>query len=244
MRLTEQLTELATAIRFPKQTSEQDQDTQRRLSIYQSLFFNNVEGFIRNGFPVLHSLYGSDNWQQLVRAFFQQHPCRSPYFIDISKEFVEFLSNAYEPTSSDPVFLKELAHYEWLELALSVRKTDSPVTYWQGETIPDYVRSSPLSELAGYAYPVHMIGPDFQPEAPGEQHFYLLYRDSEHHVGFQHLNPLAALTFDLLNQQPTSVERLCERVHQQAAGLPLNTVQQGVQQLVSQWLTCGAVTEA
>lgn len=244
MSLNEQLRELATSIRYPDQSQTADDDTKRRLAIYQSLFYNNVEGFIRNGFPVLNSIYSEENWQRLVRSFFQKHACRSPYFIDISKEFVEFLSNAYEPVSSDPVFLKELAHYEWLELALSVRKTDGPLRYWQGNTLPAYLRSSPVSELVGYPYPVHMIGPDFLPEEPSDTQYYLLYRDSDHNVAFQHLNPLAALTFELLNQQPTSVERLCELVHQQAAGIPLNTVQQGVQQLISQWLNCGAAVEA
>ncbi|MFS1702436.1 DUF2063 domain-containing protein [Alteromonas sp. AMM-1] len=244
MSLHEQLLSLATAIRVPEQAGDHDADTQRRLAIYQSLFYNNVEGFIRNGFPVLHSLFSKEHWHELVKTFFQQHACRSPYFVEISKEFVEFLSNAYELKSTDPVFLKELAHYEWLELALSVRKTDSAVTFWQGEGIPEYFRGSPVTELVGYPYAVHLIGPDFLPSEPGEMHYYLLYRDSNQSIEFQHLNPLAALTFELLNQQPTTLERLCDQVHNQAGGLPMNMVQQGVWQLVSQWLSCGAVIEA
>ena len=50
----------------------------RRLKVYQDLIYNNVEGFICGGFPVLRSLYGDDDWYELVRAFIDGHRCRSP----------------------------------------------------------------------------------------------------------------------------------------------------------------------
>ena len=64
----------------------------RRLAIYRDLFFNNIEGFVSSAFPVLKSLYCEQSWLALVRQFFIQHDCKSPYFLQISEEFLNYLS--------------------------------------------------------------------------------------------------------------------------------------------------------
>src|SRR5690606_2242169 len=102
----------------------------RRLKIYRDLFFNNIQAFLNNGFPVLASLYTEQRWQQLARQFFAQHHCLSPYFVDISKEFIAFLQNEYVMKDDDPVFLLELAHYEWVELEISIRQVNRDLPFW------------------------------------------------------------------------------------------------------------------
>ncbi|MFM9709917.1 HvfC/BufC family peptide modification chaperone, partial [Streptomyces galilaeus] len=57
---------------------------ERRMAIYRDLFFNNIEGFITSGFPVLRTLYSTDDWNTLIRRFFVEHDCASPYFLDIA----------------------------------------------------------------------------------------------------------------------------------------------------------------
>ena len=69
---------------------------ERRLTVYRQLFFNNVNGFLEKGFPVLHSLYDNAGWRRLVRTFFDQHACASPYFLEIPEEFVTFLAETYQ----------------------------------------------------------------------------------------------------------------------------------------------------
>ena len=86
------------------------------MAIYSELFFNNIEGFIASAFPVLKSLYDEDDWLVLVRKFFIEHNCKTPYFLEISQEFIEYLSHQYQMTKKDPIFMLELAHYEWVEL--------------------------------------------------------------------------------------------------------------------------------
>lgn len=80
-----------------------------RMQVYRELFFNNVMGFVSNAFPVLKSLYSDSQWQALVQAFFSQHDCKSPIFIDIAGEFLQFLQFEYSPAESDPPFMLELA---------------------------------------------------------------------------------------------------------------------------------------
>jgi len=92
----------------------------RRLGIYRELFFNNVEGFLSSSFPVLKQLYTEQDWLALARDFFAGHHCHSPLFLEIPREFLAYLDNERGQRDTDPPFLRELAHYEWVELALSV----------------------------------------------------------------------------------------------------------------------------
>ena len=181
----------------------------RRMKIYQELFFNNVMGFLSSGFPVLESVYGDEGWKTLGRQFFASHDCRSPYFVDISKEFVEFLSNEYTPGDNDPPFLQELAHYEWLELALSIRPQTQEQTYWDGESAVSTVIMSELASLVSYQFPVHQISEDFQPEESGEPVYLVVYRDEDDEVQFTLVNPVTAHLLNLIGQIPgVSIEQL------------------------------------
>jgi len=174
---------------------------ERRLNIYRELFFNNIVGFLSSGFPVLESLYSAENWRRLARQFMAGHHCRSPYFIDISKEFVEFLSTEYAVQANDPPFLQELAHYEWLELSVSIRKTSAEIQIWDGTANFTALQFSPLATLVSYHYPVHQISPEFQPQEPSEPVYLVVYRDQQDEVNFVLLNPLTAHLLDLIQQQ-------------------------------------------
>ena len=63
----------------------------RRLNIYRDLFFNNIEGFLASAFPVFKSLHDEQSWLNLVREFFAQHRCETPYFLSISEEFLDYI---------------------------------------------------------------------------------------------------------------------------------------------------------
>ncbi|AEF02458.1 MULTISPECIES: putative DNA-binding domain-containing protein [Alteromonas] len=230
------------AIKDPDSFETNNADIKRRMDIYQSLFFNNIMGFISTGFPVLKSLVSEENWNDLVRAFFIHHESRSPYFSDISKEFVEYLSANPELAFQLPEFAAELAHYEWLELDISIRKTPHKVVYFEAGEQVTKVSVSPLATLASYAYPVHLIGMDYIPDTPApEQQFYVVYRNEEQHVEFVHLNPLTAVLLHTIEQheQGIEIEALGEQLCKQLNHLPEHTVLQGMQQIVSDMLQKG-----
>lgn len=175
----------------------------RRLQIYRDLFFNNVNNFISNGFPVLKSLLSASRWQRLVRDFFRDHGAESPYFVDIPREFVTWLSEAFEPEEGDPPFLLELAHYEWMELVLDVSREEIPRTGFNsdGDLLQGAPLLSPLVCVLSYSYPVHRIGPSFQPEVPGEQPVWLLvYRDGGYRVQFMEINAVTARLLTLMQE--------------------------------------------
>lgn len=92
----------------------------RRMQIYRDLFYNNVEGFLANAFPVIRRLSSDAVWHARVRDFFARHRSTAPEFHRMSEEFLKFLQDERGQHPDDPPFLIELAHYEWVELALGL----------------------------------------------------------------------------------------------------------------------------
>ncbi|GGD56180.1 HvfC family RiPP maturation protein [Lacimicrobium alkaliphilum] len=209
----------------------------RRMAIYRDLFFNNILGFLGNGFPVLQSLYEQDQWLKLCRTFYHQHHCRSPYFVDISKEFVEFLANEYQVVSSDPPFLAELAHYEWVELAISTSKDDLSGDYWDGEGEYHRVQVSELAWVLSYQFPVHRICPDFQPLQASGPYFFVVCRDNQDQVCFTEIDQVNAFMLNHIEQQgPLQFDTLLSAMEQAMPQFPPQQLHQQVKQAVESLL--------
>ena len=172
----------------------------RRLKIYQDLVYNNIEGFISSGFPVLRSLYTDCNWHELVREFIRGHRCHSPYFLEISQEFLRFLTQDYQTLETDYPFIAELAHYEWVELALDVSPVDMDAFSPIADPMHGLPALSPLTWLLSYQFPVHHIGKDHCPLEPGEPTFLAVYRDRGNEVQFMELNAATARLLELLRE--------------------------------------------
>lgn len=174
----------------------------RRMKVYRDLIYNNVEQFLRKGFPVLHSLMAVPEWHAMVRDFLRLHRCKSPFFHDISLAFVEWMQQQAEIDQPRP-FAAELAHYEWVELALAI--SDQNVEQEQVDANGDLAESppavSPLAWCLHYRFPVHRIGPDFQPQAAedGPWHF-VVFRDRSDQVRFLQSNPLTHALLETLRQ--------------------------------------------
>ena len=162
----------------------------RRLQVYRDLVYRNIEGFIRSGFPVLRSLYDDEAWEARVRGFIRDHRCETPLFLRISEEFVAYLGA--DPAGLRP-FEAELAHYEWLELAVDVSEGE-PAAVAAPELTPAHAAGelAPTARLASYRYPVHRIGRSFQPETPGEGTHLLVYRARSGNTEFMELNAATA----------------------------------------------------
>lgn len=104
-------------------------------------------------------------------------------------------------------FLAEFMHYEWLELAVSVSpdEPDLAAVESDGDLLQGRPALNPSARLACYHYPVHHIGPRYQPGAPDTQaHCYLLFRDETDAVRFIQLNPLSARLLELLREDRPS----------------------------------------
>jgi hypothetical protein len=203
--------EFARHIRNPTQNQAPAGIEDRRMGIYRELFYNNIEGFISSAFPVLRSISEDEYWHELVRDFISVHRAKTPYFMEIAQEFLSYLSaeRAAAEHSKDPVFMLELAHYEWVELALDVAEGEVPEASvdFSAAALLDYVVTvSPLVMCLTYAYPVHRIGPEFLCQysplsAPAQATHLIVYRNSKYEVGFMEANAVTLRLLQSLQQQ-------------------------------------------
>ncbi|MDO6570698.1 putative DNA-binding domain-containing protein [Gilvimarinus sp. 2_MG-2023] len=186
----------------------------RRVAIYRDLIYNNIEGFIAGGFPVLRDILNDELWHALVRDFVRHHRSLSPYFLEISQEFLQFLQREFEPSGRYPDFMLELAHYEWVELALDVAPGELPAKPVHAQLLEQVLEVSPLLWCLSYRYPVHQIGPDYQPETPPEAPtFLLVYRDRSDKVAFMLSNAVTVRLIKLLQSgERTGREALLQLV--------------------------------
>jgi hypothetical protein len=184
------------------------------------VFFNGLQGLLAGNFPVIHATLGEGAWRALVRRFYAEHRCTTPLFTEIAKEFVDWLSSSPSSflrkqesigidESVDSCFrrndgeraawLPELAHYEWVELALQIADADIPPHDPAGDVLTGVPVLSPLAWPLAYVWPVHRIGPDFQPDAPPDAPTLLLVRrDRTGDVHFSTLTPLAYRLLELI----------------------------------------------
>jgi len=180
------------------------------MAIYRELFFNNLHSLLSQTFPVLKKLHDPEKWRTLVRQFMIGHQAQTPYFLEIPQEFLVFLQTAYELQDDDFPFLIELAHYEWVELALSVSEesnADKQVDL-EGDLLDGIPVKSALAWTYAYQFPVHRITSQFQPQEPGEQPTFLaVCRKANDDMDFMELNPVTARLFELIESNEIETGR-------------------------------------
>lgn len=183
----------------------------RRMAIYTELLFNNLTGFLDACYPVTRSVLGERRWRDLNRAFFREARCQTPYFREIPREFLFWL-----PEDAGPPWLKELMHYEWVELGLDVMDADPPTHDPDGDLLAGIPVLAPALMNLAYAWPVQRIGPDYRPRKPRLTNL-LVFRDLDDTVRFVELNPISARLVTLLQEGTPNGRATCLQVAQEIA---------------------------
>jgi hypothetical protein len=192
--------EFAAYIRDPEHNPVPAEVAEPRMAMYRELFFNNINSFLSSNFPVLRTLLSDQQWFELAQDFFANHISHTPYFSEIPEEFLAFLEHERNNANDYP-FLLELAHYEWVEMAVSIAK-DALVINQTVLQLESAVQLSPLAWLLAYQYPVHKISPDFLPYAPPEQATFLcVYRDVHDDVHFMEITSLTYRLLTIIQEQ-------------------------------------------
>ncbi len=197
----------AANIRDPQRHSAPADVEDRRMQIYRDLFYNNVEGFLANAFPVIHKLSPDGVWHARVRDFYARHKSRSPEFHGLAEEFLKFLQEERGEHPDDPPYLVELAHYEWAELALGLSEAEltPELADPNGDLLAAPPVVSPLAWPLAYAFPVHRINPDFQPtQAPEQPSYLVVYRTRQDEVKFMEINAVSGRLLQLIEENPAA----------------------------------------
>lgn len=175
----------------------------RRMAIYRDLFFNNVDKLLAKSFPVIRKLLGDDAWRALVRDYFSRHRAHTPYFLEVPQEFISYLQEERGEHADDPAFLVELAHYEWVELAVSVLPDDEALH--EVDAAADLLDGIPVASASAwslaYQFDVHNIGVTYQPTtAPETPTFIVVYRRPDYSMGFLVINAVTARLIELIKR--------------------------------------------
>ncbi|MDH5517391.1 MAG: putative DNA-binding domain-containing protein [Gammaproteobacteria bacterium] len=240
--------EFTANIRDPENTQTPAGVEERRMNIYRELFYNNIEGFISSAFPVLKTIYSDQHWHKMVRDFFIKHRCQTPLFLEISQEFLSYLQNERIPQPEDPVYLHELAHYEWVELALMIseQQTDLSNIDPNGDLLLNCPVISPLALVLSYHYPVHKLGSDFVLDCkPSTATHLIVYRNRNDKVEFMEVNPVTARLLQLLNENKTlsgqqALQQIAEELQSEQPDFIITAGHQALQQLQQQGIVLGA----
>lgn len=215
---------------------------ERRLAIYRRLFINNIEDLLERAYPVSFRVLGAARWSGLVRDFYREHGCHTPYFHRLADEFLAYLQQERAGHECDPGFLAELAHYERVELSVahhpgSEGPSDADP---KGDPLACIPVLSDAASVLAYEYPVHRIGPGFLPEEPGDTPTYLaVFRDRGGQARFLELNPLSARILWYVEQEPATGDALIGRVAADF-GLDVTTgLRESARELLAGWLQQG-----
>lgn len=202
--------EFAAYIRDPENNPVPADVKEQRMAMYRELFFNNIEGFLSGNFPVLRKILDDQQWYALAQDFYAKHPCQSPHFSEIPEEFLAYLQNERNG-SGDLPFMLELAHYEWVEMALSIAKEEVATTNQDLDNLLNRnVALSPLAWPLAYQYPVHKIAPAFLPlKAPEQPTFLIVYRNIEDDVNFIEITPLTYRLLEIIQEQESLLAEDC-----------------------------------
>ena len=218
----------------------------RRMAIYRELLYNNIEGFLSNSFPVIRSIYNDDDWHRMVRDFFARHRSKTPYFLEIAQEFIDYLHNEREPQPEDPAGLIELAHYEWVELALSVSEESPDMRNIDanGDLLAGHPVLSPLAWPLAYNFPVHQMGPDNLPDASEQPHYLVVYRNRKDEVKFMQINPVTARLLHLLQEDPdisgrAAIEQIIDEMQHSAPDQVLQAGHEALRKLQGHGIILG-----
>lgn len=194
-------------IRDPEQVPAPEGIEDRRMAVYRELFFNNLRKLLGGMFPVMRKLLGAERWDALIRSFMREHRARTPYFLQLPREFIAHLEQEHALTDDDPPFLAELAHHEYAELALSISELrDDPAgVNPDGDLLAGAPVRSVLARDYTYRYPVHRITPAFRPAEPSPEPVCLaIYRDANDEVRFFELNRVTAHLLGMIGRNTTN----------------------------------------
>jgi len=240
--------EFSNYIRDPKNNPAPADVKKQRMDMYRELFYNNIDSFLSSNFPVLRKILDDHDWHALAQDFFAVHPCRTPYFAEIPEEFIDYLQNQRGSRPEDPPFLLELAHYEWVEMALSISQQEplEDSKRLAENPLDCTIRLSPLAWPLAYQYPVHRISPDYQPEKPPEPPtFLLVYRERSFAVKFLEITPVTYQFLQLLREtQPVSAAACLQQLARESRALDLQSVVDGGAEITTRMASLGIIGEA
>ncbi len=243
MRLADFQMSMGLHLRDPRRGLAPAGMPKRRLAVYEELVFNNIDSLIKPCFPITRTLLGK-RWTRLVRQFCREARCHTPLFREVPGEFLQWLLDA-EPCVSLPPWTREMAHYEWAELAVDLMPVDVTPSADAPELAPEqllasHARVNPSLLNLHYQWPVHRIGPAYRPRKP-QATGVLIYRDRHDQVRFMAVAPASGRLLHLLSLDGMTLARAADTVAGELGQTQPGTMHEAAQAQCRQWLASDVI---
>jgi uncharacterized protein len=190
-------------IRDPINNPKPNNVDEERMKVYREGVYNNIFESASVCFPISQETIGEQDWNATITRFVATHHARSPIFREIPYELVQFLINDRDT----PDFIKQLAHYEWVELAVANMQTEIPQLSKEPNLLDNVPVLAPSHMLLQYDYPVQKISAQFKPQETETTHL-LVFRNSAYEVKFIELNPMVYRMLEMIKQEMTGKQAL------------------------------------
>ena len=165
---------------------------------------NHLHDVLVPAFPLTQALLGDDVWELSVRLFLKAGVSHAPWVSTVQRAFVDHVCHSPEMHHL-PAWLQDLAHFEWLQSAIST----TPVTWSafdsQGDVMQHPVVLNPTHVEAAYEWPVHTIDTDHLPDDM-QTTYVSVFRDADDHVHVLESSVFRGQLLDLLNDGQTGAQ--------------------------------------
>ncbi len=199
--------EFTAHIRNPKAHKKPAGVNATRMAVYREAVFNNIFESVSVCFPVCQVAIGKRAWRKLLKDFVKSYAAQSPLFREIPQQFLHYLNSQ----SSLPAYLAQLAHYEWVELAVSSQQTANIPLSQRTDLLNEKPVLAPAHMLLEYDYAVHKISQRKLPKVT-EKTYLMVFRNAEFEVKFIELNPITFQLLQLIEENKMTGEQVLMRL--------------------------------
>jgi uncharacterized protein len=190
-------------IRDPKNNPKPNDVDEERMAVYRQGVYSNIFESASVCFPVCQETISPEGWDATIKRFVASHHASSPIFREIPHELVSFL----ETDTKTPNYIKQLAHYEWVELAVGSMQTINQQLSNEPDLLNEIPVLAPAHMLLQYDYPVQKISAQFIPNQEETTHL-LIYRNADFEVNFVELNPMVYVLLEMTKEGMTGKQAL------------------------------------
>lgn len=166
-----------------------------RLLMYRAMVQSRLRGLVADYLPRVAELLGKDRLRADMAAFMAERAPRSPYFRDVTGEFVAWAAPRWAADPTLPAYLADLARHEWLDGEVGhcagggEPETDVPLALDRPVVLDGSTR------VTAYDFAVQRLGDEVTEPPAREATNLLAYRDRDtHRVRFLELTPRASAT--------------------------------------------------
>ena len=128
------------------------------------------------------------------------------------------------------MFMLELAHYEWVELDVSIAHEDEQEKKLQTTALTSSaLYLSKTARNLSYQFPVQNISNRFKPKEPSPQpNYFVVYRDEDDDVQFLAMNAMTALLLSIIEaSEGATFDNVCQQVLAHAPQFNAEQITQG-----------------